>query len=304
MSKTPTLDPEQLAIYRHTAQTRRQQTQAALQRRYLQARRVAKQASQLLQERFGAQRVAAFGSLLRPELFHAQSDVDLAVWGLPEQAYDQAQAALMDIEPQIAVDLLDMDTATGGLRIAIEHDIRIDDREEAPMHEDDIGSYLLRGGQEAALAARIRSELADVGQTVERAERLLAKAKSSGDNDWLDGVALNLHSFYTSVEKIFEEIAKEIDSGLPTGAEWHQKLLVQLAAEIPKRRPAVIQRSTRDCLDEYRRFRHTVRNVYTFNLRPLRLQDLTSELRPCYQALVQDVEAFCTFLENLAIDTI
>ncbi len=102
------------------------------------------------------------------------------------------------------------------------------------------------------------------------------------------------------MEKIFEEISKELDGGLPSGGDWHQKLLVQMASEIPTRRPAVIRRATRDCLEGYRRFRHTVLNIYTFNLRPARLQDLTSELRSCYRGLCEDTDIFCQFLLALS----
>ena len=60
----------------------------------------------------------------------------------------------------------------------------------------------------AALAARLQSELADLEQVVERAQKLLEKAIGQ-DEDYYDGVALNLHSFYTGAERILEEIAKK-----------------------------------------------------------------------------------------------
>lgn len=40
---------------------------------------VARRAAGILREKYGATRVRAFGSILRPERFHACSDVDLAV---------------------------------------------------------------------------------------------------------------------------------------------------------------------------------------------------------------------------------
>jgi hypothetical protein len=39
-----------------------------------------------------------------------------------------------------------------------------------------------------------------------------------------------------------------------------------MAVEIELVRPAVISKETRNTLDEYRGFRHIVRNVYSFNL--------------------------------------
>jgi len=153
----------------------------------------------------------------------------------------------------------------------------------------------------ATLAIRIRAEMVDVAQIVERAQRLQAKAIQQNDNDYYDGVALNLHSFYTAVERILEDIAREIDESLPSGPDWHRDLLAQLAAEFPTVRPAVLQRSSRACLNEYRGLRHVIRNVYTFNLRPTRLNDLIEMLPPCHHALEQDLERFCLFLE--AVDS-
>jgi hypothetical protein len=43
-----------------------------------------------------------------------------------------------------------------------------------------------------------------------------------------------------------------------------------------------------------------IRNVYTFNLRPSRLKDLVMMLPSCHNALVQDLETFCNFLEALS----
>jgi hypothetical protein len=43
----------------------------------------------------------------------------------------------------------------------------------------------------------------------------------------LDGVALNLHSFYSGTERIFELIAANVDDILPKGENWHQALLKQ-----------------------------------------------------------------------------
>lgn len=76
-----------------------------------------------------------------------------------------------------------------------------------------------------ALRGRSRQELTDLKRVVSRAQELAHKAQQTGDDGYLDGVALNLHSFYTGVERIFEGIAKEIDGSMPTGSDWHRSLL-------------------------------------------------------------------------------
>jgi hypothetical protein len=154
-------------------------------------------------------------------------------------------------------------------------------------------------GDETVLASRLRIEVGELAWVVERVERLLRKAQEHHDDDYLDGVALNLHGFYAGIERIFVEIARAIDGTVPDNPEWHRDLLVQMSAEVSGIRPPVIGRQTRLCLEAYRGFRHVVRNVYTFNLRPSRVQELAAELHSCYQAVVQDITAFCDFLEQL-----
>jgi len=79
------------------------------------------------------------------------------------------------------------------------------------------------------LAMRIRSELPEIEDTLKRATEGVKRAKQTGDDYYLDGVALNLHSFYSGTERIFELIAANVDDMLPKGENWHQALLMQMA---------------------------------------------------------------------------
>jgi len=152
----------------------------------------------------------------------------------------------------------------------------------------------------AALAGRIREELVELKRVVDRAEMLMSKAQHTGDDGYLDGVALNLHGFYAGIERIFVSIARNVDGSVPSGSDWHRDLLTQMSAEISGVRPAVISRDTRYCLDDYRGFRHVVRHVYTFNLAPSRLQELVTGLGACYTAVRRDLEGFARYLDSLA----
>jgi hypothetical protein len=153
--------------------------------------------------------------------------------------------------------------------------------------------------EQTALAGRIRGYLDELEKVVERAKLLSVKAVKSGDDGYWDGVALNLHSFYSGTERIFEDIARTIDGNIPSGSDWHIGLLVQMAAESADRRPPVISSEVRYALDEYRGFRHVVRNVYTFNFRPSRLKELVDGLPECFISLRQELLAFGQFLESL-----
>ncbi len=152
----------------------------------------------------------------------------------------------------------------------------------------------------AALAGRIRLMLTDLEGVIARTQLLLDKYMRTDDDGYLDGVALNLHGYYSGVERIFEDIAIEMGEGTPSGPNWHHELLLQMSAAINETRSPVISPAGRQCLDEYRGFCHVVRNVYTFNLRPTRLVDLTEALPDCYAIFREDIERFVDFLDQIS----
>jgi hypothetical protein len=151
-----------------------------------------------------------------------------------------------------------------------------------------------------ALSAVLRQKLLDLWRLLERIEVLLQKSNQSQDDDYVDGVALHLQGFYTTVEQMLEAIAAAFGEGLPIGTNWHQNLLLQMSVPIPNIRPSVICQETRQRLDEYRSFRHVVRNVYTLNLRPSRVRELVDTLKPCYELFAIDLRRFCDFIEAIA----
>lgn len=109
---------------------------------------------------------------------------------------------------------------------------------------------------------------------------------------------MNLHSFYLGAEPIFTQIAEIIDGDLPRGESWHLLLLQQMMKEIPGIRPAVISNDTGTKLDEFRRFRHIVRNVYTHNFDPAKMGVLISSAENLFDQLSAEIMAFIAFLEQ------
>ena len=65
---------------------------------------VACQCARVLKEEFGITRVVLFGSLLTPEEMHWRSDINLAVWGLPEEEIWKAGAAVDRVVAQSGYD--------------------------------------------------------------------------------------------------------------------------------------------------------------------------------------------------------
>jgi hypothetical protein len=151
-----------------------------------------------------------------------------------------------------------------------------------------------------AVSGRIRRELEDLARVVERTSAIWRQAKLSTDDYYVDATALNLHSFYAGIERILEVIADGIDQTKPGGSNWHQELLHQMAAEIPGVRPSVLTPKTRDKLDNYRGFRHVVRNVYTYHLDPLQVGALVQRLPGTLETASQELLLFADILEQIA----
>ncbi len=150
-----------------------------------------------------------------------------------------------------------------------------------------------------ALAGRLEQVLLDLERVVTRTEKQMQQALTTNDDAYLDATALNLHGFYAGIEHALEDIAQTMSETLPLGAHWHQNLLLQMSSEIAGVRPRVITTQTRYCLDEYRQFRHIVRNVYTFNFRSPSIQGLVTGIRACLNAVTDDFRQFTQFLTQL-----
>jgi hypothetical protein len=153
-----------------------------------------------------------------------------------------------------------------------------------------------------ALRRRIQLELAHIGKTLPAIHRHWQKAKTAvPDQDaYLNSVALNLHSFYSALERLFELIAIELDGGPLGGDSWHTELLKQMALDLEDIRPPVLGSETAAGLDEYRKFRHLVRNIYTTNLDINRIEHLVENLPGLWEQLRLELNAFLQFLGAIA----
>ncbi|GAB4461287.1 MAG: hypothetical protein Kow0070_18690 [Anaerolineales bacterium] len=113
-----------------------------------------------------------------------------------------------------------------------------------------------------------------------------------------DSVALNLHGFYSGFERIFTQIGEVVDDHLPRGDNWHELLLRQMTEEKPQIRPAVISIRTGKLLDELRRFRHVVRNVYTHKFNSENIEKLIGVADEALDRLQAELTAFANFLDQ------
>lgn len=150
----------------------------------------------------------------------------------------------------------------------------------------------------AHLVVRIRSELDELRDVIKRAEEGWSRAELTSDDYYLDGVALNLHGFYSGLERIFELISTSVDGSKPQGENWHQLLLRQMAREVPGVRPAVISQDMMNKLDKYRGFRHVVRNIYAYKFDAGKVKTLVQEVPEVYNSIQKELLAFAKFLEH------
>ena len=76
-------------------------------------------AANILKQRYSVKSVFLFGSLLAPETVHPNSDIDLAVWGLPLENYSDAVGTLLLAVKGISIDLVRLEAAPPNLKTAI-----------------------------------------------------------------------------------------------------------------------------------------------------------------------------------------
>lgn len=72
-----------------------------------------------------------------------------------------------------------------------------------------------------------------------------------------------------------------------------------MTVSMPQVRPQVLSVEAAHAIDEFLRFRHIVRNIYTFEFDPDRIEHLVQHLRPSFEQVQIELLAFAEFLEQL-----
>lgn len=88
--------------------------------RYEAALEVAKKAAVILKHSFNAERVIVFGSLTNQSAFTRWSDIDLAVYGVPDDRFYAAVGAITALTSDFKIDLVDISSCNISLNKAIE----------------------------------------------------------------------------------------------------------------------------------------------------------------------------------------
>jgi len=149
------------------------------------------------------------------------------------------------------------------------------------------------------LEARLRKELFQL-ENLENEIKALAKIKDfKVESVRLRAYASILHDFYSGIEKMFINIAREIDETVPRTEGWHRQLLEQMTLDIPAKRPAVVDVNLAVQLQQYLSFRHRFRNLYGFELDWARMEELVKNLGTTFKRLKNSIEDFLAFLQNV-----
>ena len=153
------------------------------------------------------------------------------------------------------------------------------------------------------LASRICSAVDYLKSVTMKIEEGWKRFEQTADEFYIDSVALNLHGFYSGLERIFELIASVVDGNKPESKNWHKELLNLMASEVPTIRPAVISEAIYSRLNDYRGFRHIVRNVYTFKFDPEKVKKLSTEITELFSKVSAELLAFADFLDKSSRDS-
>ena len=279
------LSPAELAVSRVRLDERfrnRKVDEALLHRAWQTAYRVAA----MLYEDFGATRVAVFGSLAGREWFSPRSDIDIAVWGLPNRAYFRAVSETIGFSTEFKIDLVDFERCKGDFRKRIQSQII------------GIGKGEIYHVERHPLIQRISDERAKIGNTVQKiAERLqkIVTAPPEYREETEIAIAKNLADCYQGVENIFKRIALDVDVDMPQGEQWHKQLLAQMAS--PKaERPPVISESTFELLQEFLAFRHVYNNIYDEELEYEKTEENAKRVGDLFTMFSEELDTFIVFL--------
>lgn len=281
------LSPEELAEYRQRLDQHlqnRKVDEALLQRAW----QTAYQVAAMLYKDFGATQVAVFGSLAEWDRFSKWSDIDLAVWGIPNDKYFRAVAATSDISGLFKVDLVDFENSKELFREKIQSQL-------IPIEKGAIYKV-----DRSALMQRISDERNKIEKTIKKIAERLEKVKTAPAEyreEVETTIAKNLVDCYRGIENIFRRIALDVDLRIPDGSRWHKELLTQMAEPQGERQP-VISRETFEILDELLQFRHVFNNIYGEKLVYEQTERNAEQVGELFNRFSKELDTFIAYLEK------
>lgn len=144
--------------------------------------------------------------------------------------------------------------------------------------------------------AQIEFEVEQIDLLLSTYADLLTRVQQRNpDTVEIAAVATVLHSFYNGVENIFASVAKGIDGSVPSGAQSHRDLLLQVSRKT-EQRDSLISKETAKRLSEYLGFRHFYRHSYSFLID---WEELNKLVVPLDSVWLQTKNEFYSFTNTL-----
>ena len=119
------------------------------------------------------------------------------------------------------------------------------------------------------------------------------------DHDKRYVFALKAQQLFTAAEDLLKTIAGAFENQVNDHARYHAELIGIMHTEIPGRRPALLSDNSKRLLDKLRAFEDWIRHGYDYELDREELQLLQNKLKADFIYLVNDLDAFSTFIKNL-----
>ncbi len=144
----------------------------------------------------------------------------------------------------------------------------------------------------------IEAELKEIEKEAGILRKKLEFYQKEADPDIRDShlraMATCMHGIYTGMENVFKILFNKFEGELPSGEDWHKKLLKRTRVEVPGIRPEIIRNDDLFAkLDELRSFRHIFRNKYQSLIIPERvvsLSDLAVQTVPEFRKAISDFQ--------------
>ncbi len=242
----------------------------------------------MLYEVFGATQVAVFGSLAEEYYFSKWSDIDIVVWGIPNDKSLRALSVASDISRLFKVDLVMFENCEKKFQERISNQLRY--IEKGVIYNVDRSGFI----------ERIGAERDKIETTIAKIDDRLQKIKTAPDEykeEIETTIAKNLVDCYQGMENIFRRIALDVDLHLPDGSMWHKELLSQMV-ERHDERPSVITQETYLRIQELLEFRHVFNNIYGEELVYERTEKIGKEIGGLFQNFYKELDLFIAWLEK------
>ena len=115
-----TISEAQFDLYLQGLRQRDAQRKQRLSKRQERARQIANSAANVLKTEFGARKVILYGSLAHEAWFRENSDIDLAVTGIPAKLFWRAWVTVARLSTDIEINIIDLADAKQSLVREIE----------------------------------------------------------------------------------------------------------------------------------------------------------------------------------------